>query len=270
MAPQPLIPQHPPGKPRIFLVGFNKCGTTSFHNFFKANGIASVHYRFNTLAMTMHQNLLDGHRPLLDGMEYWTAYTDLICVPGTPWGRSNSDDQPMIEACTYFRELHRDYPDALFILNTRDPFAWIQSRLQHEEGRFANGYRAALAHEGIQTEEQLCERWLQDWYTHHSGVLTYFQSHAPSQLLLFHLKYTPVAKLVEFLEPHFEIPCPAFPHDNTSKEKQVATPAQIQRRQPTELTMKERLAMQARVSWLPSLKQLISSIPRRLHPCSRP
>ena len=28
---------------RIFLIGFNKCGTTSFHDYFKANGIRSVH-----------------------------------------------------------------------------------------------------------------------------------------------------------------------------------------------------------------------------------
>lgn len=217
--PQPL--QHQAGKPRIFLVGFNKCGTTSFHDFFKANGIASVHWRANTLAMTMHRHRLSDHRPLLDGLEQWTAYTDLICLPGTPWGRSNSDDQPVIEACGYFRELHRDYPDALFVLNTRDPFDWIRSRLQHDQGRFAAAYLAGLAREGITGQAELCQRWLRDWYAHHSAVLEYFQSVAPERLLVFHLKHTPQQELMRFLEPHFELPFPVLPHHHRTGVPQV-------------------------------------------------
>lgn len=208
--PQPL--QHQSGKPRIFLVGFNKCGTTSFHEFFKANGIASVHWRANTLAMTMHRHRLSGQRPLLAGLEQWTAYTDLICLPGSPWGRSTSDGQPVIEACIYFRELHRDYPDALFVLNTRDPFAWIRSRLQHDQGRFAAAYLAALAGDGITSEEQLCQRWLRDWHAHHSAVLDYFHQQAPQQLLVFHLRHTPQQRLIDFLAPHFDLPVPVLPH----------------------------------------------------------
>ena len=107
-------------QPRIFLIGFNKCGTTSFHDYFKANGIASVHWRANTLALALHHNRTEG-RPLLEGIDHWTAYTDMNCIPGSPWGQSNSDSAALIEGCRYFRELHRDYPDALFILNTRDP-----------------------------------------------------------------------------------------------------------------------------------------------------
>ena len=82
--------------PRIFLNGFNKCGTTSFHDYFKANGITSVHWRANTLAMALHRNQLAG-QPLLCGIEDWNAYTDMICIPGTPWERSNSDGMPLIE-----------------------------------------------------------------------------------------------------------------------------------------------------------------------------
>lgn len=218
--PQPL--QHQPGKPRIFLVGFNKCGTTSFHDFFRANGIASVHWRGNSLAMAMHRQRLSGQRPLLAGLEQWTAYTDLICLPGSPWGRSNSDGMPVIEACTYFRELHRDYPDALFVLNTRDPFAWIRSRLQHDQGRFAAAYLAALAGEGITTEAQLCQRWLRDWHGHHSAVLEYFHQQAPEHLLVFHLEHTPHQELMRFLAPHFTLPSPVLPHHHRTGQPLVA------------------------------------------------
>lgn len=207
---------HSPGRPRIFLVGFNKCGTTSFHGFFRANGIASVHWRANTLAMTLHRNLQNNHRPLLDGLEQWTAYTDMICLPGTPWERSNSDGQPLIEACRYFRELDESYPDALFILNTRDPFAWIRSRLNHDDGRFAKAYLSALSGEGIGNRRELRQRWLRDWYAHHNAVLEYFHSHAPEKLLVFHLDHTPHRRLIHFLEPHFNLPAPAFPHHHRS------------------------------------------------------
>ena len=42
---------------RIFVIGFNKCGTTSFHEYFRANAISSVHWRGNTLALALHETL---------------------------------------------------------------------------------------------------------------------------------------------------------------------------------------------------------------------
>ena len=200
---------------RIFLIGFNKCGTTSFHDYFKANGISSVHWRANTLAMALHHNMEAG-QPLLSGIEDWTAYTDMICIPGTPWEHSNSTGKPLIEGCRYFRELHRDYPEALFILNSRDPMQWVRSRLNHDGGRFARAYLKALADEGITNRRQLKQRWLEDWHTHHAEVLRYFGAKARRQFLLFHISETPVKKLNRFLERHVELSCREFPHHHRS------------------------------------------------------
>lgn len=205
-------------QPRIFLIGFNKCGTTSFHDYFLANGITSVHWRANTLALALHRNHTT-ERPLLEGIDRWTAYTDMNCIPGSPWGQSNSDTAPLIEGCRYFRELHRDYPESLFILNTRDPFDWLRSRLQHDQGQFAAAYQRALASEGIRNQRQLQRRWLVDWYQHHAEVLSYFQAKAPRQLLTFHIKATPVAKLNRFLRPHFPISQRRFPHNHQSPKR---------------------------------------------------
>ena len=206
-------------QPRIFLIGFNKCGTTSFHDYFTANGIASVHWRANTLALALDHNRAKS-RPLLEGVDRWTAYTDMNCIPGSPWGRSNSDHAPLIEGCRYFRELHRDYPDALFILNTRDPFDWLRSRLQHDQGQFAAAYKRALASEGIRTKRELKQRWLCDWYKHHGEVLSYFRDAAPKQLLVFHIQATPVKKLNLFLRPHFSITQRSFPHHHQSAKRE--------------------------------------------------
>ena len=202
-------------KPKIFLIGFNKCGTTSFHDFFKANNISSVHWRANTLAITLKKNLAKNQCPLQD-IDAWTAYTDMICIPGSPWGKSNSDDCELIEGCRYFKALHYAYPDALFILNTRDPFHWIRSRLKHDNGKFAAAYQNALKHEGINDLRELRERWLQDWYNHHSQVINYFSEKQSKNFLLFHISETPAEKLTNFLRPHFKIPQCSFPHHHRS------------------------------------------------------
>ena len=203
---------------RIFVIGFNKCGTTSFHDYFQANDIRSVHWRGNTLALAMQDNLAAG-RPPLQGMEDWTAYMDMICIPGSPWGRSNSDHAPLIEGCRYFRELHRAYPDALFILNTRDPSDWVRSRLQHDEGRFAKAYLQALAPEGVRSRQELERRWLQDWDRHHAETQAYFEAAARDQFLVFHIGDTPAQQLNEFLEPHFQITHREFPHRHQSAKR---------------------------------------------------
>ena len=202
-------------RPRIFVIGFNKCGTTSFHEYFQANGIPSVHWRGNTLALALHENLAAG-RPPLQGKENWTAYMDMICIPGSPWGRSNSDQAPLIEGCRYFRELHQAYPEALFILNTRSPADWVRSRLEHDEGRFATAYLQAMAAEGVRNRRELERRWLQDWHQHHAEAMAYFEASAPAQFLVFHIDETPVERLNGFLEPHFPLTHRAFPHRHQS------------------------------------------------------
>lgn len=203
---------------RIFVIGFNKCGTTSFHAYFQANGIRSVHWRANTLALALHENLAAG-RPCLEGVDDWTAYTDMNCIPGSPWGRSNSDSAPLVEGCRYFRELHREYPDALFILNTRKPSDWVRSRLQHDEGQFAAAYLQALMPEGVQSFKDLERRWLEDWHAHHAEARAYFADAAPEQFLEFHIDETSVEQLNAFLEPHFDIIHRDFPHQHQSPKR---------------------------------------------------
>ena len=65
-----------------FLIGFNKCGTTSFHDHFTANGIASVHWRATPgPGPAPHRR-----RPTTAGRRRF-AYTDRNCIPGSPWGQ---------------------------------------------------------------------------------------------------------------------------------------------------------------------------------------
>ena len=103
--------------PRVFVIGFNRCGTTSLHEFFRAVGRRPVHCDDGRLAVTMERNAAAGRR-LIAGYEDHDGYSDMYyaCVHG------------VYEANRHFRLLAEQEPDALFILNVRDVERWVWSR----------------------------------------------------------------------------------------------------------------------------------------------
>ena len=207
---------------RIFLIGFNRCGTTSFHQFFNSNQISSVHWYGNELARCLQRNCRLRVVPPLQGIDRWTAYCDLIAVPGSPWDASTPYRGPLIEANRFFPQLHRAYPNSLFVLNTRDPDDWINSRFQHDQGRFARAYRRHVASRGISTDLQLRDYWLQQWYEHHRAVRTYFKDKPDVLFLEFHLGLSDPAHLLDRLSGHCQLICTSFPHVHRSADAMTA------------------------------------------------
>ena len=80
---------------KIFVIGFNKTGTTSIHKLFKRFQINSIH----TII------------PVMKIINKYDAFTD-----------GNHFD---------FKKYYNRYPDSLFILNTRPIYSWILSRYKH-------------------------------------------------------------------------------------------------------------------------------------------
>jgi len=197
---------------KIFIIGFNKCGTTSIHGFLRKNGIKSVHWRGNKLAMQVYANLSHG-RHILHKIEFWNAYSDIVCIPGIPWGIRESDNYPVIEGCRYFRELHQAYPDALFILNIRDKNNWIKSRLNHDQGLFAEIYLKFLRKEyGIDSKNELVRFWGAQWDDHISSVREYFNNRKGSSFLEYNIEEGDPEVLVQFVGRFFWLPFKDFPH----------------------------------------------------------
>jgi hypothetical protein len=81
---------------KIFVIGFNKTATLSFHSLFLKNKIKSIH-------------TTDPVLPIIDKYE---AFTD---------GKHND-----------FQMYYNKYPEGLFILNTRPLKKWLVSRYKHE------------------------------------------------------------------------------------------------------------------------------------------
>jgi len=154
----------------------------------------------------------------LQGIDRWTAYCDLIAVPGSPWDASSPYQGPLIEANCFFPQLHRTYPNSLFILNTRDPEAWINSRFQHDQGRFAEAYRRHLFGRGIRTDAQLRAFWLRQWHEHHQTVRTYFKAHPEALFLEFHLGLSVPDQLFDLLSRHVSLISTNFPHLHRSSD----------------------------------------------------
>jgi hypothetical protein len=154
---------------KIFQIGFNRCGTRTIHEYFRANGVASVHWNSGRLATRMFKNLADGHT-LLAGYESYDAFTDMEFLDGKRY----------LAGYKLFAELAQQYPDAVFILNTRDREAWIRSRLAHRNGEYAARFKSCL---GIDSDERLADAWRADWDEHHERVVRYFASAAHRFLL---------------------------------------------------------------------------------------
>ena len=109
---------------RFFQIGFHRCGTTSIHQFFEANGIPSIHNDRGRLAATMFDNLARG-KSILDGYENYSAFSDMELLTHDRY----------LEGYKLYPQIMEQVPDSKFILNVRDPDKWIMSRLIHPSSR---------------------------------------------------------------------------------------------------------------------------------------
>jgi hypothetical protein len=145
---------------KVFQIGFNKCGTRTLHEYFKKNGKSSVHWDKGRLARQIFYNLRDGH-PLLSGYERYDVFCDMESI---------SRDFAF-EAFKLFPLLSEQYPDAVFILNTRGRDNWIRSRLHHAKGVYVDRWKTLLK---ISSDDSLIAFWEREWTSHHQRVRDYF------------------------------------------------------------------------------------------------
>jgi len=146
---------------KVFQIGFNKCGTATIHHYLQSNGISSVHFDKGRLARRMFANLANGDR-LLMGYETFDAFSDMeyLDANGT-----------FLEGYKLFPYLADQYPNAVFILNTRDREDWIRSRLRHSNRTYAARQRA---HYKTRSANDLADVWRAEWERHHRRVVEYF------------------------------------------------------------------------------------------------
>ena len=144
---------------KIFIIGFNKTGTTSIDSFFQSYGFKTIHWKSGDryLAQQIEVNVQRSDF-ILRGIDDFDVYSDFTFV---------SDDQA-IEGNRYFRQLHSEFPSAFWILNTRSMQGWILSRLRHPG--FAERYSKALDSNII----ELIDFWQELKVSRESEIRRYF------------------------------------------------------------------------------------------------
>jgi len=177
--------------PRVVQIGFHKCGTRSLEQLFRGAGHRVVKFklrrpfrRSRNAALLIRENLAEG-RKAFAGFEDFTFYADLIY---------QSDDDAF-EPIRYFREIMRDYPDTILLLNVRRREDWIRSRFNHGHGEFL---RRFMRQRGIDSPEEIVAGWREEWDSHLANVRA-FMADRPEQLVEFDLDNDSVQVLIKRL-----------------------------------------------------------------------
>lgn len=195
----------------MFQIGFNKCGTTSLHEFFEKAGLRSIHWGEGYLAPRMEENIKAGRRAI-SGYEEYDAFTnmDYFC-----------EHREVEIGRQQFQVLAKQEPDARFILNIRDVGAWIRSRTRMGQNRKPIATELAPSgkeepcprrlaaccvsipsiemvrrYHGFESHAQVVDLWRRRWFEHIAAV----QKAIPaSRLLVFDIKEDDPVSLCRFL-----------------------------------------------------------------------
>ncbi len=183
---------------KIFQIGFNKCGTTTLHNFFKKNGLISLHWERGKLANNIKKNY-DNKLPLLSGYERYNCFTDMENVKIGLY-------IPLL----YYKELHKQYPDGIFILNTRNVDDWIKSRLNHPN------YLVDCMNYTSLNKNEVVELWRNDWFRHIKDVKEYFKDN--NRFICFDIIHEQ-DKFLDFISKYVKVYHKELGHYNKTSER---------------------------------------------------
>lgn len=142
-----------PGRPRIFGIGLNKTGTTSFHEALTTLGFESLHWGGPTVRQLVEAALAAGE-PLLSRLDpRFDAFSDVLPL------------------ATNFELLDRQYPGSRFVLTVRPVDEWVRSRRQHVENNIRRR-EAGLYHGNFLEVDE--DGWRAEWAEHMGRVRSYF------------------------------------------------------------------------------------------------
>jgi len=116
-------------------LGQNKTGTRSIVSLLSGCGYRCAHWESGRVAATICANI-DNGVPALTGLDQWDAFTDMDPSRKIQALISRRETTFELTAGWYqFESLFADYPDAFFILNTRNHERWLKSLTRHFKRR---------------------------------------------------------------------------------------------------------------------------------------
>lgn len=194
--------QVPGHGPFVFQIGFNRCATGAFFKLFNNSGVPSLHHCGRkhrkagdvTLLNVNPQKVIDRNlrkgRPPVEGLEKYRAFFDM----------EYTDLRRRIENYRYFRSFAAAYPDALFIMNTRNKDAWLKSRIAHNDGKYLQKTCELYG----MTREEVLDHWSRHYDVHTTEVAEFFGGDS-DRCLWFDIDRDGVDKALDFFRPHYAL-----------------------------------------------------------------
>lgn len=158
---------------KVFFIGFHKTATTAFHRLFQDSGYVSFHTKCPIksskpipLAKRFYENI-ENNKPILTGIENSNVYCDL----------HHMVSKRVYDGNLLYKELHKEYPNSYFIMQTRPTEDWIRSRLNHKTllERYARGLGMTLSQTEIFWREQKLkvEQEIKEYFAANNKFLVY-------------------------------------------------------------------------------------------------
>jgi hypothetical protein len=175
----------------IFQIGFNRCATQSITEALSSQGIAAIHYLWKpnlkkkthaNIALTMHQNITSGKKILHGNLSSYQAFLDMEYARG----------DEILTFYTYFKEMYQQYPNSIFIMNTRPIQEWIMSRIKIGKGSHAQPYYKNI-------NENKLKKWVHHYFNHSIEVRNFFleNENRSYYFIPFCLKESTIPQLIQ-------------------------------------------------------------------------
>lgn len=183
-----------PRRPRVFGIGLNKTGTTSFHDAMTVLGFHSLHWGGPPIRMQI-EDARDAGRPLLDNLDQ-----SIDCF---------SDIEVLAKN---YALLDEQYPGSRFMLTVRPLEKWLDSRRRHVENNQQRKARGEYDGKFLVVEE---DKWRRQYERHYPAVREYFAGRDDfiEVDITAGAGWAPFCELLGVPEPR-----QAFPHSNRSKQ----------------------------------------------------
>ena len=148
-------------RPYVFAIGFDTCGGHLLAGAFEKLGHTVVRGTHEPIAEDILVSRALRQRPFRDWPEA-RVFVDL-------WG-AHQPTYPLLEGFRAYKWLHAQFPDAIFLLNTRELDVWLAARRVTRSGSVIRGHQRATLLGG----DALLAHWAEDWQAYHAEVRTHF------------------------------------------------------------------------------------------------
>ncbi len=175
-------------RPRVFNIGLNKTGTTSFAEAMRILGLRTLHWGGPAVERAVRA-AFEAEQPLLINLDpRYDAFSDIG------------------DLSRRFRRLDRQYPGSRFVMTVRPLDEWVASRRKHVERNARRQAKGKYLGSFVALDE---ERWRAQWNTHTTAAREYFAGrHEFLEVdITTDPRWQPLCSFLDLPEPTVSFPC---------------------------------------------------------------